>query len=271
MFLRILWMHDLSPGAQAAGDLLRWLAPRSDAELIIGHATGAPLSPDAEGHDVALAARDHEAQAVLAPLCAQLSAAGIPTSLRVEPGQALDLAEKLVEQEQIGLTVVGATGQRGLDRILLGSTTEKLVRQLHCSVLVARPPFQHIRRMLCAIDLNRVSEVAILQAAALARRAGATLEYITVVESTLDLAETEPAAERLARVLRDALGAEHDQAWQSEVITAETPAQGILHRANGADLVVMGTEGRRGWRRLLLGSVAERVVQSCPVSVLVAR
>ena len=54
-------------------------------------------------------------------------------------------------------------------------------------------------------------------------------------------------------------------------VSAETPASGILHVAESADLVVMGTQGRVGWRRLLLGSVAESVVKSCPVSVLVAR
>ena len=39
----------------------------------------------------------------------------------------------------------------------------------------------------------------------------------------------------------------------------------------GADLVVMGTHGRSGWRRVVAGSVAERIVRVCPVPVLTTR
>jgi nucleotide-binding universal stress UspA family protein len=51
------------------------------------------------------------------------------------------------------------------------------------------------------------------------------------------------------------------------------PAEEIVHLATtgGHDLVVVGTHGRRGVRRIVLGSVAEHVVRSAPASVLVAR
>ncbi len=269
MYLRILWLHDLSERAQAAGDWVRWLAPRSDAEVLIAHALGEPLDKDEE--DLALAARRAEAKAALSPLCDQLGADGIPTGMRLEAGQPLDLAERLCEQEQIGLALMGATGASGIDRVLLGSTTERLVRRLPCSVLVARSPFQRVRSVVCAVDPGHGPEPAILQAVGLARLAGAHLDFITVVEPALDLAETGPAQARLEQVLSSTLGDEHDEGWHRSVVIAETPAQGILHRADGADLVVVGTQGKRGLKRLLLGSVAETVVRSCPVSVLVAR
>jgi len=271
MFLRVLWMHDLSERSEAAGDLLRWLALRSDAEILLVHALGAPTGASAAADDPILRGRREEAEAHLRPVVADLESAGIRATLRVVVGQPLEVAERLVDLEQIGLVFVGATGMSGLDRVMLGSTTGRLVRGLRCSVLVARPPFRRVGRVLCAIDMRHPHDAIILQAAALARRSGAHLEFITVVEPALDLAETAPAEERLPELLRQVLGEDLDAGWSTEVIIAESATQGILHRAALADIVVMGTEGRRGLRRLLLGSTAEAVVRDCPVSVLVAR
>lgn len=271
MFLRILWMHDLSPRSEAALELIRWLAPRSDAEILVAHALGAPLAPGMEAQDPLLETRRRDAEAVLLPLRDRLAAEGLVISLRIEPGQPLELASRLVEQERVGLCVVGATGTSGLDRLLLGSSTEKLVRALPCSVLVARAPFHRPQRVLCALDLHQPAFPAILEASALARIAGAQLEFLTVVDPAVHVREVEEPEQALARAVKDALGGEHDARFVFAKVVAETPAQGILHRAGAADLVVMGTHGRRGLERLLLGSVAESVVRSCPVSVLVTR
>lgn len=271
MFLRILWMHDLSGRSEAAGDLLLWLALRSDAEVLLVHALGAPTGAASAADDPVLQARREEAESHLQPVVARLTAEGVRATLRVIVGQPMEVAERLVDLEQIGLVFAGATGMSGVDRVLLGSNTARLVRGLRCSVLVARPPFARIRRILCAVDLRHVHDAVILQAAALARRSGAHLEFITVVEPALDLAETAPAEERLPVALREVLGEDLDAGWTTAVITAESATFGILHRAPLADIVVMGTEGRRGLRRLLLGSTAEAVVRQCPVSVLVAR
>lgn len=271
MFLRTLWMHDLSARADAVEGPLAYLATRSDAEVLVGHALGAALEPDAGAADPALVERRAEAEAHLRPAVARLVEAGVPTTLVIRSGQPLEVAEALIEAHNIGLVVCGATGAHGLDRAILGSTAAKLTRNLHCSVLVVRRPFPKLDRLLCAVDTGRPSEAAILHAAALARRTGARLEFMTVVEPVLDLSDTGSAEERLNGALTATLGRDRDPSWTAVAITGETPTQGILHRAATVDLVVMGTQGRKGWRRLLLGSVAETVVHSCPVSVLVAR
>ena len=271
MFERILWMHDLSARADAVLALLGYLARRLQASVVISHALGAPLRPDEGEHDPAMVARRAEAEAHLGPLAAQLVAEGVPVSVQIRAGQPIELAEALIDEGQIGLVVCGATGLSGLDRALLGSTATRLLRELRCSVLVVRRPFQRLDRLICAVDTRHPLHAPITHAADLARRFGARLEFVTVVEPVLDLAETETGEQRLSVAVSEALGAELDPGWPMVAVSAETPASGISHVAESADLVVMGTQGRVGWRRLLLGSVAESVVKSCPVSVLVAR
>lgn len=271
MNLRMLWMHDLSAHADACLTPLLWLAKRSDAEVVVAHALGAPMEPDLGAADTVLATRRVEAEAMLGRVLEQLQAEGVPATMVVAVGQPLDLAERLVERDQVGLVVLGSTGIGGIDRMLLGSTAERLTRHLHVSVLVVRQPFERIRRVLGAVDVHKVFPEVILQAAALARLGGATLDFITVVEPTLDLSGNAPAEARLLRALDEVLGPDRDPGWSALAVSAESPTQGILHRAPDYDLVVCGTEGRRGLRRLLLGSVAESVVRACPVSVLVAR
>lgn len=271
MVIRALWMHDLSARADAVEAPLTWLARRMDGEVVLAHALGAAMSPDAGPQDPALLERRAAADAHLGPLAARLKASGVPVSTVVKVGQPLEVAAALVEAHGIGLVVCGATGLTGLDRALLGSTAAKMVRGMPCSVLVVRSRFERLGRLVAAVDVDRPVPAVILHAAALARRAGARLTFITVIQPVLDLSESRPAETRLEALVDEVLGADRDRSWTVAAVRAESAAQGILHAAQGADLVVMGTEGRAGWRRLLLGSVAEAVVQSCPVSVLVAR
>lgn len=136
-------------------------------------------------------------------------------------------------------------------------------------------------RILVPIDASGTSQAAAEQAAALARELKAALRFLAVVESysyvgyapaLLDVMQGD------ARLLLDG--------WMSRVGTqgmdvstalAETGrslphvADVILSEARrwGADLIVVGSHGRGGVRRLVLGSVAERVVHRSAVPVLV--
>lgn len=84
----------------------------------------------------------------------------------------------------------------------------------------------------------------------------------------LHLAEDDLNAAQVSKV-----DAEHAlrKLGHGEVITSHDPASEILARAGQFDLILMGTRGRRGLERLLLGSVAERVIRESPVPVLTVR
>jgi universal stress protein A len=134
-----------------------------------------------------------------------------------------------------------------------------------------------LRRILHPTDFSEQSEAAFRLAASLARDHGARLTVIHVVQPptlyaaeglvivpTLDL---EPIREQLARIqAKDPLvSVEH-------VLVEGDPAAEILKAASEykCDLIVIGTHGRTGLGRMLMGSVAENVVRkaTCPVLTL---
>jgi nucleotide-binding universal stress UspA family protein len=137
------------------------------------------------------------------------------------------------------------------------------------------------RRILAATDLGDASDHAIALAGTIASAFESSLTVIHAesVEVpayfTRDQMDTMAAQVRAARAQGRRLVAEH-AAQQTrhpvEVVLVERPpAEAILEAAGDQDLIVMGTHGRRGPSRWWLGSVAERVVGSAAVPVLVTR
>ena len=135
-------------------------------------------------------------------------------------------------------------------------------------------------RICCALDFSDTSRLAMARAAEMARQCGAQLTHQPPSQPTVDLLVPARALEELATVdlARDLA------VWRTEAERIATtgvrtalvegdPAAGILRyaRDHGVDLLVLGTHGRTGLRRLVLGSVAERVVRQAPCPVMVVR
>ena len=133
--------------------------------------------------------------------------------------------------------------------------------------------------IVVATDGSESVSRAVSVACDLAARFDATVHALSVVDTT----EVESSPESVTAELREALATQADEAL--EAITRETdqpvttavregrPADEITDyaRAVDADMVATGTRGRHGENRFLLGSVAERVVRTCPVPVLTVR
>ncbi len=138
-------------------------------------------------------------------------------------------------------------------------------------------------KILCAVDFSDGSRAALEHAADLARRLGADLALIHVREaprvSVAKLVAPPEVVAADADELRRKLDAWREQAERIAgrpvrmILESGSPARGIVHRAENekCDLVVTGSHGRKGLRRLVLGSVAEHVVRHAPCAVLVAR
>jgi nucleotide-binding universal stress UspA family protein len=141
-----------------------------------------------------------------------------------------------------------------------------------------------IRRMLCASDFSPASRPALRLAQELARALKAKLILFHAYETSVPIgnggylppsvmqemltATRDAAAQSLKRLARSPQG----KNVRISTLLAEGPAALAIVRAakkNRVDLVVMGTHGRTGVRRLLMGSVADRVIRtaSCPVLV----
>lgn len=141
-----------------------------------------------------------------------------------------------------------------------------------------------LRNILVPTDFSDCASAAERRALKLARVLHASLRFVHVMDQrtfvVLDAAGSLPAQNlAVAQELAEATLAERVQrAAESGVrstseVVFGSPALAILDavEATGADLIVMGTHGRSGFRHLVLGSVAERVARKSPVPVLTVR
>jgi len=132
------------------------------------------------------------------------------------------------------------------------------------------------KRILCPIDLAKLSAAALEITSVLAEQNHATVSLVHVVQSPLPRPlEPVPDWERTVKIRLGRLARKHfgDQARWDTLILRGDPAQAIMQAADelAADLIVMATHGHKGINRLLLGSVAERVVRESPIPVLTVR
>jgi nucleotide-binding universal stress UspA family protein len=231
--------------------------------------------------DFERAARDHIG-AHLARI-----APGVDAEIFIEFGDAYAGIVRCAETWSADLIVVASSGRTGLARMLLGSVAEKTVRYAHCPVLVARPRAGS-GVVLAATDFSDPSLPAVAMGAEEAKRRGArlvvmhALDFTTVgmaveqivfanitttSDGNVDQVLVDAAHRRLVEALR-AVGAE----GEVRVVNGG-PASAIVRTADElrAEIVVVGTHGATGLRRLSLGNVAERVVRHAEGSVLAVR
>jgi nucleotide-binding universal stress UspA family protein len=176
-----------------------------------------------------------------------------------------------------GLVVVGAHGS---GKKHFGGVAERVVRHAHCHVLVARPSAG--AAVLAASDASQPAQAALSAAAAEAARRAAPL----VVVHCMDLLipgvvgyEVPPLGPEVIIALRGQWQHRLEAALtqinaKGEVRVEEGPAGPLIAKLAAelpAALVVVGTHGHTGLRRMVLGSVAEAVVRTAPASVLVVR
>ncbi len=130
------------------------------------------------------------------------------------------------------------------------------------------------KKILCPLDFDQNSLLALQVATELARERKATLDLLHVVsipsgpEVALPFAKMEKAARtRLERLAGQKIGSKVSHRVD---VSMGDPAAEIIHTAKklDTDLIVMATHGRKGLRHLVLGSVAERVVREAPCPVL---
>lgn len=190
------------------------------------------------------------------------------------------------------LLAVGARGLGGFRALLLGSVSEQCLHHAPCPVAVVRamdlpapgvgtsPEDPERERIVVGVDGSKPAQHALRWAMEEARKRLATLEAVYAWRSpavgvgpgiyTLD---TQTIEEESRRILTDAVAREEPIQLPTPVhytILCGPPGQVILEAAKGADLVVMGTRGRGGFKGLLLGSASHQVARHAPCPVVVA-
>ena len=223
--------------------------------------------------------------ALQARFAAAVGRAGGELHFSVESGTPYAVIVEQAEARGSTVVVIGAHGRSGARRLALGSVTERVVRYAPCPVRVVReaPGSRHV---LAATDFSEPAGRAVAVAAEEARRTGGrltvlhSLEHANVIAAPLPgtlvvppigseqrAREVADAHERLSNAVRG-LGVEVEP-----LVTDGDAARDVVQTAESlpAHLVVLGTIGRTGFARLLLGSVAETVVRQAPCPVHVVR
>jgi nucleotide-binding universal stress UspA family protein len=190
-------------------------------------------------------------------------------------------------KNKISMIIMGRRGRTGLKRLVMGSTTARVIGHAPCNVLVVPRAAQvEFKNILVATDGSRHAAAAASEAVGIAKKNGSKLTIISVVPAELAtptdvdfaatrrelLAEKEmQVAEKNAKAVKDAAQKE-GVAVQAFVMTGK-PADAIIEIAKekSADLIIVGSHGRTGIERLLMGSVAERVIVMTSCAVLVVK
>lgn len=256
----------------------------------VASVTGGHTSP--ESVDVQEAVR-MEADRALQQTVERASRLGLPVSQTVLMGNA---AGEIIEhgvRTETDLAVVGSHGRGGFKRFLLGSVALKVVTYAPFSVLIARPMGamdsagdgrSETLRVLVATDGSEQSNAAIEQFAELAARRWCTIKVVTVMELVtafrMDIRQrlNESWRQRKAGAkqhLKETAEALDLLAVEvtTQVLEAPSASEAILGAADefGADLILVGGTGKGRIGRVLLGSVAGRIVRDARCSVWVGR
>lgn len=290
---RLLLATDGSPGSAVAEDYAFALARSWEASLTVMNVLECPpgLDPQNPVNELYLTELMKQATSELASLKTRAVDRGISAHTRMATGIPSEEVLSVATGEDFDLIVVGTRGKTGLAHVLLGSTAERIIRGAPCPVLAARAqPYgeeqavgnrcdpTRLDRILVPVDFLDGSFDALEYAALVAQRSRAALTLLHVLEPIsygLDFtfphrAKRESIKAGHTKRLADLVSALASAGVSSEfLILGGLPTDSILDavRRQAADLIVMGTHGRRGLSHALFGSIAEAVLRksSCPV------
>lgn len=214
-------------------------------------------------------------------------AAGLsPQTILLEGDPAREI-RRLAEALSADMLVLGTHGRRGLERFVLGSVTEQLVRRAPCPVLTVchgeSPELGEnpVRRILCATDLRPSAGGELAHAISLAAQSRAKLTVVHVLEMLIGTPGSEVTKalrwnfEHAARQrLLEAVPEEIRQLIPvRELVVAGRAHEQILRvaREEASQLIVLGASHQGTLERLCFGSTTQRVVREAPCPVRIVR
>lgn len=180
----------------------------------------------------------------------------------------------------IDLVTMGTHGRTGMDRFMLGSVTERVVRTSDVPVLAVPPTMieremSDIDSILIPTDGSPAANAAVDHGLSLADWYGASVHVFYVIQTGRGLPDLGDPGRIHAEETVEAVA---EQAARQDInvethVQSGTPHERIQNfvRKQGVDLVTMGTQGRSGLSRHLLGSVTEKVLRTSDAPILTVR
>jgi nucleotide-binding universal stress UspA family protein len=210
---------------------------------------------------------------------------GIKTEVRVVTGIPYQEIIKAARNHDADMIAMGKRGLNLWGRMLLGSTTTKVLRESHVPILTARYAAKRpsVKKILVPSGFSSADNVALKWALEFAGRLGASVFLLHIIQAHKSWDKVKGGfMGRLRRVAIDKLNAmlETVPAQKRKGVSVFTrakafprPWSGIVSFVGeeGIDMIVMGTHARQGVPRFFLGSVAERVIREAPCPVITVR
>jgi nucleotide-binding universal stress UspA family protein len=281
----ILYATDYSPAARAALPYALGIAQRYDSTVYVVHVRTpevCAMAPIETWPALAEAAQKQEREEIAA---LQQQLGGFPHQVWIGEGDIWGVISRTIRENEINLLVIGTRGRTGLEKALLGSVAEQILRQATCPVLTVGPHASpdaeqslEMREILCATDFSAESLAAVPYAVSLAQEHEAQLSLLYVLDrADATILHPESNAASLLHRLHELIPAEAELWCHPKCFVKHgSPADQILELAKTrhADLIVLGVrraEGHLGASTHLPWSTAHKVVSQAGCPVLTVR
>jgi nucleotide-binding universal stress UspA family protein len=297
---KILWATDGSGEADIALDYAKYIAEFSGAEIIGVHVIPLPVQLLFES----LREEDEEfmewkskvergVSDRFVEVRNQLLHSGIKFDGVILKGIPSEKIREFSRLRKVDLVVMGKQGHGILESMMVGSETVKLLKTSYVPVLAVKKaghgkdiPFKNI---IVPIDLADETETALNYALDLSALSGALVTVVYALRldmyaqdlpaGALDIVITQSQEElknktsEIKAKYESSRGTSVKNEIKTQVIHGLSPAISIANYASRheTDLIVVNTHARTGLKRLILGSVTERIIQESPCSVLALR
>ena len=170
--------------------------------------------------------------------------------------------------KKVDMIIIGRRGRGGLMKVLMGQVAAKVIGHAPCKVLVVpRAAKIEYKNILVATDGSAHSVAAASEAIGIAKRCGSAVIALSTAYTEGDLEEAKANVDKVVDMA-------HDEGVPIEAITPMGRSHNVIVETaggRGVDLIVMGTYGKTGIKRLLMGSSTERVIGHAGCAVLVVR
>lgn len=196
-----------------------------------------------------------------------------------EEGEIYERIIDLADAENCDLIVMGRRSHRRIERTMIGSVTARVIGYSQRDILIV-PEDTAIgwKNILLATDGSKYSDAATGRAIDFAMSYGGELKVISIVDVPAEYyAEAPKAVEDLTKKAKEFVAHVKKKAEASNISTETFVGEGEAYKVitdfakkEKADVIVMGSHGRTGIKRLLMGSVTEGVIghSTCPVLIV---
>ncbi len=283
MYDSILFPTDGSEGASAVFEHVLDVAARHGATVHVLYVVDTTHDTVTRVSGALADTLEREGETLVETAAERAADRGVSTATAVVRGGVPERITEYATEQDVDLIAMSTHGRTGLSRVLLGSVTERVVRAAPVPVLTIRPDEEATRYpyrdVLLPTDGSDCARAALRHAIASAWETGATLHVLSVVDlaslgmdvySAAQVDALEADAREIVELATETATEAGVESVTGSVVTASSVPRGITDYVDDhdVDLVAMGTHGRSGLDRVLLGSVAEKTLRTASAPVL---